>query len=281
LPEGTVVNDEMGVSVLFSTAPTRGLKPHVVEAPVSMEVCSVLGSHLPLGGGVNLTVALSRLATDFLVKLRVEMDQVICFGLGFKLKTTRELRKRMGWVSSRLGLKPKHHFGFNLRGRRRGLLRRPGPLGEGSCLPVSVSEKTPGVSEASSEMTPSCLALSSDVEGVEGVSGSISEKMPEAFLGVSGKSEAAESESPARGLLGVSGDAVFLGHAVGSNAADFAPPTDSIRTSPIVRSTNLAALEVNAVGSNAADFAPPTDSIRTSPIVRSTNLAALEFAGDD
>jgi hypothetical protein len=27
-----------------------------------------------------------------------------------------------------------------------------------------------------------------------------------------------------------------------------------------------------------ADFAPPTDSIRTSPIVRSTNLAALEVA---
>jgi hypothetical protein len=119
------------------------------------------------------------------------MDRVICFGLGFKLKTTRELRKRMGWVSSLLGLKPKHHFGFNLRGRRRGLLRRPGPLGEGSRLSVSVSEKTPQVSKASS----SCLALSGDVEGVEGVSRSISEKTPEALLGVSGKSEAAVPES--------------------------------------------------------------------------------------
>jgi hypothetical protein len=55
LLEGIVVNNEMGVSVPFLTAPTGGLKPHVVEAPVSMEVCSVLGSHLPLGGGVDLT----------------------------------------------------------------------------------------------------------------------------------------------------------------------------------------------------------------------------------
>jgi hypothetical protein len=89
----------------------------VVEAPVSVEVCSDLGSHPPLGGGVDLTAALRELAMDFLMKLRVEVDRVICFGLGFKIKATRDLRKRMGWIFSRLGLKPKLQFGFSLRGR--------------------------------------------------------------------------------------------------------------------------------------------------------------------
>jgi hypothetical protein len=115
-------------------APPSGLKSYVVEAPVSVEACSDVGSHLPLGSGVNLMVALRRLAMEFLVKLRVEVDQVICFGLGFKFKASRDIRKRMGWVFSRLGLKPKLHFGFKLRGRRKpsGLNRKPKPLVDGS-----------------------------------------------------------------------------------------------------------------------------------------------------
>jgi hypothetical protein len=157
LPEGFVVNAGVGVSapsfVDVLAAPTGGLKPYVVEALVSVEVCFELGSHLPLGGSVESMAALSRLVTDFLVKFRAEVDRVVCFGLGFKLKASRELRKRMGWVFSQLGLKPKHHFGFNLRGRRNGLIRRPRPLVEGSrvkantgvvWVPASVSRRRRG-----------------------------------------------------------------------------------------------------------------------------------------
>jgi hypothetical protein len=92
--------------------PLGGLKLHVVEASVSG-----LGSHLPWdGGGVDSMAALRRLAMEFLGKLRAEVDRVICFGLGFKVKASRDLRERIGWVFSRLGLKPKLHFGFKLRG---------------------------------------------------------------------------------------------------------------------------------------------------------------------
>ena len=70
--------------------------------------------------------ALRRLAMEFLGKFRAEVDRVICFGLGFRVKASRDIRKRMGWVFSRLGLKPKLHFGCKLRGRR-----KPRPLVEG------------------------------------------------------------------------------------------------------------------------------------------------------
>jgi hypothetical protein len=191
-------------------APSSGLKPYVVEAPISVEVCSDVGSHLPLGDGVDSMAALKGLAMEFLVKLRAEVDWMICFGLGFKFKASRDIRKRMGWVFSRMGLKPKLHFGFKLRGRCKpsGLNRRPRPLVDGSrvkanaevdWVPVSVSSQ----GEASSEKMP-------------GVS---SEKAPEVFLGVTWYPEAAVSESEsqtgnlssARGLLRALGDAVVLG----------------------------------------------------------------------
>jgi hypothetical protein len=213
-PEVPVVNAGVGGSTSSFTdvlvAPLSGLKSYVVEALVFVEVCSNVGSHLPLDGGVNLMAALRRLAMEFLVKLRVEVDRVICFGLGFKFKASRDIRKRMGWVFSRLGLKPKLHFGFKLRGRHKpnGLNRKPKPLVDGSrvtanaevdWVPISVS----GQGEASSEKT---LGVSS-------------KKVPEVFLGVAGNREAAvfESESrtdnlsPARGLLWASADAMVLG----------------------------------------------------------------------
>jgi hypothetical protein len=109
------------------TAPLGDLKPYVVEAPVSVEVHSDLGSHLSQGGSVESMAALRRLVMEFLGKFRAEVDLVICFGLGFRVKASMDIRKRMGWVFSRLGLKPKLHFGCKLRGRR-----KPRPLVEGS-----------------------------------------------------------------------------------------------------------------------------------------------------
>ena len=68
---------------------------------------------------------------DFLAKVRAEVDWVIFFGLGLKVKASRDIRRRMVWVFSRLGLKPKLLLGCNLRGKRnlRGRLNlRPRPL---------------------------------------------------------------------------------------------------------------------------------------------------------
>jgi hypothetical protein len=131
MPEDSVVNVKVGHSApSFTnvlTAPLEDLKPYVVEAPVSMEVRSDLGSHLSGGSGIESIMALRRLAMKFLGKFRAEVDQVICFGLGFRVKASRDIRKRMGWVFSQLGLKPKLHFGCKLRGRR-----KPKPLVEGS-----------------------------------------------------------------------------------------------------------------------------------------------------
>jgi hypothetical protein len=86
-----------------------------------------------MGGGAYLSEVLRCLAMEFLVKVRAEVDQVIFFGLGFKVKASRDIRRRMVRVFSRLGLKPKLLLGFNLRGTRKlkhfsGLNLRPRPL---------------------------------------------------------------------------------------------------------------------------------------------------------
>ena len=97
---------------------TQGvLKKLVEEAPVLEEARSVLGSQLSRGGGVESLADLRTWAMEFLGKFRAEVDRVICFGLGFRIKASRGLRRRMGWVFSRLGLKPKLQFGCKLRGR--------------------------------------------------------------------------------------------------------------------------------------------------------------------
>jgi hypothetical protein len=93
------------------------LKKHTEEAPVSVEVDSVLGNKLDRGGGVESMVALRTLVMEFLRKFRAEVDRVICFGLGFRVKASRDLRRRMGWVFARLGLKSKVQFGCKMTGR--------------------------------------------------------------------------------------------------------------------------------------------------------------------
>jgi hypothetical protein len=101
VPEDSVINAGMGGSApSFANvlaAPLGDLKPHAVEAPVSVEERSNLGSTLARGGGVELMEALRRLTMEFLGKIRAEVDRVIRFGLGFGVKASRELRKMMGW----------------------------------------------------------------------------------------------------------------------------------------------------------------------------------------
>jgi hypothetical protein len=97
------------------------------QAPVS-DLGSSLRSRWPLPD-CSLE-ALRSLAMDFLAKVRAVVDRVIFFGLGLKVDASSDIRRRMGWVFSRLGLKPKILFGLKLRGRRKtsGLSMLPNPL---------------------------------------------------------------------------------------------------------------------------------------------------------
>jgi hypothetical protein len=127
LPEDSVLNAGVGGSAPFSAidlvAPQGDVKKHTEEVPVSVEADSVLGNQLDRGGGVVSMAALRTLAMEFLGKFRAEVDRVICFGLGFGVKASRAVRRRMGWVFSRLGLKPKVQFGCKVLGRCKPRLR--------------------------------------------------------------------------------------------------------------------------------------------------------------
>jgi hypothetical protein len=82
---------------------------------------SVLGSNL--WPSPNSTMeALRCLASDFLAKVRAEVDRVLFFGLGLKVDASSAIKRRMGRVLSRLGLKPKLLFELKWRGRRRPLV---------------------------------------------------------------------------------------------------------------------------------------------------------------
>jgi hypothetical protein len=72
-----------------------------------------------MGGSDYFMEAMRILAMEFLGKVRAEVDWVIFFELGLKIKASRDIRKRMVWAFSRLGLKPKLILGLNLRGRRK------------------------------------------------------------------------------------------------------------------------------------------------------------------
>jgi hypothetical protein len=99
-----------------------------------MEVSSVLGRVLSMGGSSCLTEALRSLAMEFLAKVRVEVDRVIFFGLGLKINTLTDIRRRLGRVFSRLGLKPKLLHGLNLKGRHMRLTMRGLNLGPAVAL---------------------------------------------------------------------------------------------------------------------------------------------------
>jgi hypothetical protein len=70
------------------------------------------------------------LGKGFLVKVKAEVDRIMFFGLGLKVDALSNIRRSMGRVLSRLGLKPKLLFGLKWRGRRKtsGLSMRPRSL---------------------------------------------------------------------------------------------------------------------------------------------------------
>jgi hypothetical protein len=117
----SVLNAGVGGSALSfanDLVATQGdLKKHAEEASVSVEANSILGNQMDRGDGVESMVALRTLAMEFLWKFKAEVDRVICFELGFRVKASRDLRRRMRWVFSQLGLKPKDQFGCKMRGR--------------------------------------------------------------------------------------------------------------------------------------------------------------------
>ena len=108
--------------VLAANAEEVGTSPSLADlamnasctkSPVREAQSSVLEAPLP---DYSL-VALRRLVNDFLAKVRVEVDRVLFFGLGLKVDMSNDIRKRLGQVFSRLGLKPKLLSGLNVRGR--------------------------------------------------------------------------------------------------------------------------------------------------------------------
>jgi hypothetical protein len=102
-------------------APLGGMMLPGVEGSAS-----ALGNWLPMGGGARLTEVLRSLAMEFLVKLRTEVDQILFFGLGLKIKASRDIRRRMVQALSWLGLKPKILIGRRKHKRKAsGLVLRP------------------------------------------------------------------------------------------------------------------------------------------------------------
>jgi hypothetical protein len=214
-----------------------GLK--LVETRAVVEGGSDLWSRPPLGGEVESMEAMKRLAREFLAKLRAEVDRVIFFGLGLKLKKTMGIRRKMARVFSRLGLKPKMLLGFN--GRRRNSFRvRPRPVVAASRVKYNaVSEASsqagippPAKSEASaagSEAESSCLAFSGDAGGDKGIPGSVSGKgVSEPRAGTLSPTKGlsdVKASTPSKGLvLRCSDDVAGLGPAVGPVAEFSASP---------------------------------------------------------
>ena len=138
-------------------------KSFVVDAQAHM---SVLESSLrPLPDGTM--EALRCLANDFLAKIRAEVDRVLFFGLGLKVDASSAIKRRMGRVLSRLGLKPKLLFGFKWRGRRRPLavLSRFKKNADVVRAPNAFSSQGEGEEEASSEEVPVVSVLESEADG--------------------------------------------------------------------------------------------------------------------
>jgi hypothetical protein len=72
---------------------------------------------------------LRNLAMEFLAKMRAEVDRILFLGLGLKLNASRDVRKRLGQVLFRLGLKHKLVFGRCQTKRKAcGLVLRPNSL---------------------------------------------------------------------------------------------------------------------------------------------------------
>jgi hypothetical protein len=208
-------------------APPGGLKSSFVETQAPMEVSTGLGSVLSMGGGSSLAEALRSLAVEFLAKVRVEVDRVIFFRLGFKLNASKDIRRRLGRVFSRLGLKPKLLHGFHLRGKRKRFTSRGPSLrhcsdavtqvkvdGGGEWVPRSDLSQRETSSEKEEEVVLLGDAMFPKAMVSEARTGSLSPARGR--LQVLGHVAMADgsrmgSVSPAMGFLRCSGDVIGLG----------------------------------------------------------------------
>jgi hypothetical protein len=103
--------------------------------------------------------AVRSLAKDFLAKIRSEVDRIIFFGLGLKVDASSGIRRRLGRVLSRLGLKPKLLFGDKWRGRCKACGLRPRPR------PLAVPARRYSKVESSSKDLPEGLVDSDSSQG--------------------------------------------------------------------------------------------------------------------
>jgi hypothetical protein len=107
-------------------------------------------------------------AQAFLAKIRAEVDRVLFFGLGLKVDASCDIKRRMGRVLSRLGLKPKILLGLKWRGRRRPLavVSRFKTNTVGVRVSNSSSGQGEGEEEESSETAPSAASGSPEAAAV-------------------------------------------------------------------------------------------------------------------
>jgi hypothetical protein len=166
-------------------APLGGMKSPGVEG-----LASILGSWTSMGGGAGLTGVLRSLAMEFLAKLRTEVDRILFFGLGLKIKATRDTRRRMVQVLSRLGLKPKLLIGRTKYKRKAsGLVLRPKLLakpkaGNGATDPDLGQEESEEVldgPEVSEKLEPDPALVPVPVPGKD----ALNRSSPETIVGVS------------------------------------------------------------------------------------------------
>jgi hypothetical protein len=121
---------------------------------------SVLGSNLWPSPEVTMEMVRC-VATDFLAKVRAEVDRVLFFGLGLKVDASCDIKRGLGRALSRLGLKPKLLFGLKWRGRRRhsGVVSHSNKIADGVRVPVSSSGQGEGEEDAASEKAPEVRAV--------------------------------------------------------------------------------------------------------------------------
>jgi hypothetical protein len=108
-------------------APLGGLKPACGE-----DLASVLGRWFSSGCMsclTEMTELLRSQATEFLARMRAEVDRILFFGLGLKTIASRAVRKKLGRALSRLGLKHKLTLGWRKsKSKACGLVLRPKSL---------------------------------------------------------------------------------------------------------------------------------------------------------
>ena len=162
------------------------------------------------GGGACLTEVLRSLAMEFLAKMRAKVDWVIFFGLGLKIKASRDIRRRLVRAFSWLGLKPKLLLGRRkLKRKACGFLLRPRPLEIDSRVKLKAGddkavEPNLGQGETSSKkalvvsaIEPSSLSIDDRAAEPDlGQGETLSEKAP-----VVSAIESSGKSSPAKSLL--------------------------------------------------------------------------------